>query len=108
VTFGQVEEIGGLAGEAHLTRLALAALPGDRGGPVVDTGGAVLGMLVPGAPEGRNLPEGVSFAASNGALQEVLARGGIAPQTTRAADDLSAEALSDRAAAMTVLVSCWE
>lgn len=108
VTFGQVEEIGGLAGEAHLTRLALAALPGDRGGPVVDAGGAVLGMLVPGAPEGRSLPEGVSFAASNGALQEVLVRGGIAPQTTRAAGDLSAETLSDRAAAMTVLVSCWE
>jgi peptidoglycan hydrolase-like protein with peptidoglycan-binding domain len=108
VTFGQISELGGLAGESHLKRLALAAMPGDLGGPVVDAGGAVLGMLVPGAPEGRSLPEGVSFAAGNGALQEVLARGGVTAQTTRETGVLSAEALSDRASAITVLVSCWE
>ncbi|MBC7165288.1 MAG: trypsin-like peptidase domain-containing protein [Roseovarius sp.] len=108
VTFGQIAELSGLAGESHLRRLALAAMPGDLGGPVVDAGGAVLGMLVPGAPEGRSLPEGVSFAAGNGALQEVLAQGGVTARVTREGGDLSAEALSERASAMTVLVSCWE
>ncbi|PKQ12914.1 MAG: peptidoglycan-binding protein [Alphaproteobacteria bacterium HGW-Alphaproteobacteria-1] len=108
VTFGQISELGGLAGESHLKRLALAAMPGDLGGPVVDAGGAVLGMLVPGAPDGRSLPEGVSFAAGNGALQEVLTQGGVTARVTRETGDLSAEALSDRASAITVLVSCWE
>ncbi|MFU8836557.1 MAG: serine protease [Roseovarius sp.] len=108
VTFGQIAELRGLAGEAHLKRLALAAMDGDLGGPLVDAGGAVLGMLVPGAPEGRTLPEGVSFAATNGALQEVLAKGGITALTTRETMDLSAEALTNRASDMTVLVSCWE
>jgi peptidoglycan hydrolase-like protein with peptidoglycan-binding domain len=108
VTFGQISELGGLAGESHLKRLALAALPGDLGGPVVDAGGAVLGMLVPGAPEGRSLPEGVSFAAGNGALRDVLAKGGITARVTSETGNLSAEALSDRASELTVLVSCWE
>lgn len=109
VTFGQVAELGGLAGETHLKRLALTALPGDAGGPVLDAGGAVLGMLLPAsAPAGRTLPEGVAFAATNGTLQAVLAQGGIGARVTSETGTLSPEALTDRASEMTVLVGCWE
>jgi S1-C subfamily serine protease len=108
VTFGQLAELQGLNGEAHLKRLALTALEGDAGGPVLDAGGAVLGMLLTRAQDGRALPEEVSFAATNGALQELLTRGGITPRLTSDQDRLSAEALTDRAGDMTVLVSCWE
>lgn len=108
VTFGQLAELQGLNGEAHLKRLALTALEGDAGGPVLDAGGAVLGMLLTRAQDGRALPEEVSFAATNGALQELLTRGGITPRLTSDQDRLSAEALTDRAGDITVLVSCWE
>ena len=108
VTFGQLAELEGLNGETHLKRLALAALDGDAGGPVLDAGGAVLGMLLTRAQDGRALPEEVSFAATNGALQDVLTRGGITPRLTSDQGRLSAEALTDRAGDMTVLVSCWE
>lgn len=108
VTFGQLAELQGLNGEAHLKRLALTALEGDAGGPVLDAGGAVLGMLLTRAQDGRALPEEVSFAATNGALQDVLTRGGITPRLTSDQERLSAEALTDQAGDMTVLVSCWE
>lgn len=109
VTFGEVSELSGLGGEPHLKRLAMAALAGDAGGPVLDAGGAVLGMLLPDtARAGRSLPEGVAFAATNGALQEVMARAGIAPRLTSEAGTLSPETLTDRATEMTVLVSCWD
>ncbi|WP_454269868.1 serine protease [Roseovarius sp. MBR-51] len=108
LTFGQLSELQGLNGEPHLKRLALAALDGDAGGPVLDVGGAVLGMLLAHAQDGRSLPDDVSFAATNGALQEVLTRGGITPRTTSALDRIPAEALTDRAGDMTVLVSCWD
>jgi len=108
VTFGQVSDLRGLHGETHLKRLALASLDGDAGGPVLDAGGAVLGMLLPHEVEGRNLPDGVSFAATNGALQDVLSRGGITPRKTSRVDALPPESLTDHASAMTVLVSCWE
>lgn len=108
LTFGQVSDLRGLSGETHLERLTLDALEGDAGGPVLDAGGAVLGMLLPRQQDGRVLPQGVSFAATNGALQAVLAQGGIAPRTTAELDRIPAERLTDRAGALTVLVSCWE
>lgn len=108
LTFGQVSDLRGLNGETHLKRLALTALEGDVGGPVLDAGGAVLGMLLPHRQDGRALPEGVSFAATNGALQGVLAQGGITPRTTSELGRIPAETLTDRAGALTVLVSCWE
>jgi hypothetical protein len=108
ITFGQLAGLEGLDGEAHLKRLALAARTGDAGGPVLDSGGAVLGMLVPYAAPGRSLPEGVSFAAANGALRRVMAAGGVTPVVAGAGGDLSGEALTDRAGAITVLVGCWE
>ncbi|MBW4974371.1 trypsin-like peptidase domain-containing protein [Roseovarius mucosus] len=108
VTFGQLAELQGLNGEAHLKRLALSALEGDAGGPVLDTGGAVLGMLLARAQDGRTLPDEVSFAATNGALQAVLTQVGITPRVTSDQDRIPAEALTDRAGEMTVLVSCWD
>ena len=108
MTFGQLADLRGLNGEEHLKRLAITALDGDVGGPVLDAGGAVLGMLLPHIQNGRALPEGVSFAANTGALRQVLMQNGITPRITAELDDIPAEALTDRAGAMTVLVSCWE
>ncbi len=108
VTFGQLAALEGLDGETHLKRLALSARAGDAGGPVLDGGGAVLGMLVPFEAAGRSLPEGVSFAATNGALRAVLVASGVSPRAATASPDLSGEALTDRAVAITVLVGCWK
>ncbi|SHL19684.1 Putative peptidoglycan binding domain-containing protein [Roseovarius marisflavi] len=108
MTFGQLADLRGLNGEEHLKRLAITALDGDAGGPVLDAGGAVLGMLLPHVQNGRALPEGVSFAADTGALRQVLLQNGITPRITAELGDIPAEALTNRAGAMTVLVSCWE
>ncbi|NCQ24859.1 MAG: peptidoglycan-binding protein [Rhodobacteraceae bacterium CG17_big_fil_post_rev_8_21_14_2_50_63_15] len=109
LTFGQISDLRGLNGETHLKRLALSALDGDAGGPVLDRGGAVLGMLLPRhQQDGRALPDGVSFAATNGALQGVLNQSGVSARTTSEIGQIAAETLTDRAGALTVLVSCWE
>lgn len=108
VTFGQVSDLKGLNGEPHMKRLTLAALDGDAGGPVLDQGGSVLGMLLAYRMENRNLPDDVSFAATNGALRDLLTRGGINAEQTTETGLMSAEALTNRANEMTVLVSCWD
>ena len=108
LTFGQLAELQGLNGEDTLKRLALAALEGDAGGPVVDAGGAVLGMLLPNRTKGRQLPEGVSFAADAKIVQQVLQEAGVSPSATSEQDQMAPEVLTNRAANMTVLVSCWE
>ena len=108
LTFGQVSDVKGLNGEPEVKRLALAALDGDVGGPVLDAGGAVLGMLMPRSADGRQLPADVSFASNAQSVQGVLRAAGITTATAQGTAAIDPAELSDRASAMTVLVSCWE
>ena len=108
LTFGQLADLQGLNGERDLKRLALAALEGDAGGPVVDAGGGVLGMLLPEGQSGRKLPDGVGFAVDAAALRRVLEQAGIAPSAASQSTRMAPEALTRKAANMTVLVSCWD
>ncbi|QYK43620.1 MAG: peptidoglycan-binding protein [Paracoccaceae bacterium] len=109
LTFGSLAQATGLNGEADLRRLAIAALPGDAGGPVLDGSGAVLGMLLPGDGDAaRQLPPGVTFALSAERIAARLAEAGVATLAAIAGGALSPEDLTQRATRMTVLVSCWK
>ena len=109
LTFGTVEGISGLNGETDLRRLALAVLPGDAGGPVLDASGTVLGMLLPRETGGtRQLPDGVSFAAGSPAIAARLATAGLTLPPAVRDGALAPADLTRRATQMTVLVSCWK
>ncbi len=108
MTFGTLSDLRGLQGEPDLTRLALNTLPGDAGGPVLDAGGGVLGMLLPAPNTGRALPDGVSFALDREALQDVLAQAGMAAANTDSGAVIDPIDLTAAATGMTVLVSCWD
>ncbi len=108
LTFGKLADTKGLHGETGLTRLALAALPGDAGGPVFDSGGGVLGMLLPAADGARKLPGDVAFAADAGVIRAMLSDAGMNAETGATSGALSPDALVRVAGGMTVLVSCWE
>lgn len=108
LTFGTIADVRGLQGEEEVKRLALAAQPGDAGGPVFDGSGSVVGMLLPEKSGGQQLPQGVSFALKSSAIADVATQAGI----TLAADDgtgaIAPRDLTRAAQGMTVLVSCWE
>ncbi|MGY9049524.1 hypothetical protein P775_18345 [Puniceibacterium antarcticum] len=108
LTFGTLEDVRGLAGEENIQRLALASLPGDVGGPVLDAGGSVLGMLLPREDSNRQLPEDVSFATGADEIQALLTRAGLRATVAQGGADLAPEDLTVLAVGMTVLVSCWE
>ena len=108
MTFGRLADLRGLNGEDSLARLAISTLDGDAGGPVLDDGGAVLGMLTPHEVDGRQLPDDVSFAAKSAVLRDALARAGVSAQATPSLPRLDPVDLTAKATAMTVLVSCWE
>ena len=109
LTFGTLDDLAGLNGEAGLNRLSLQSLPGDAGGAVLDSSGAVLGMLLSAAPEsGRQLPAGVAFALPNAEIARLLAPTGVTPLPATNSSALSPAALADTAMGMTALVSCWE
>ena len=109
ITFGQLEDVQGLNGEQDVKRLAIATLPGDAGGPVLDGTGAVLGMLLPRATDpARILPDGVEFAVSSAVLRQMLTDQGVNATDSSANGALAPEDLTRKATGMTVLVSCWE
>ncbi|WP_299040868.1 serine protease [uncultured Tateyamaria sp.] len=108
MTFGTLSDVRGLNGETDLARLAMNTLPGDAGGPVLDAGGGVLGMLLPEAQDGRALPEGVRFALDRDVLQDVLSQAGMAAAGTNSATPIDPVDLTEAATGMTVLVSCWD
>ena len=108
LTFGTLSDVKGLRGETELKRLALAALPGDAGGPVLDTRGSVLGMLLPRTTNGQRLPGDVSFAANGTAIGNVLVDAGLSAQSGETDNTLPPTELSRVASGMTVLVSCWD
>jgi len=108
LTFGKLADLVGLKGEAELTRLTLAVQDGDAGGPVMDSGGAVVGMLLPrlGA-SGQQLPGDVNFATDATALASFLSENGINVTATDANASMHPVDMSAMAADMAVLVSCW-
>ncbi|MBJ6371125.1 serine protease [Sedimentitalea arenosa] len=108
LTFGTVADVKGLAGEPDLTRLALNALPGDAGGPVLDAGGGVLGMLLPMDDADRKLPEDVSLIADAEAIRALLQQAGINVEAVDDSAPLTPNAMTRLASGMTVLVNCWD
>lgn len=109
LTFGTLQDNKGLNGDSGVKRLALTALPGDAGGPVLDGTGALLGMLQTRKTDaGQVLPDDVAFAASGAAITARLAQDGIAVLPAAPQGALAPEDLARAARDMTVLVSCWE
>lgn len=112
LTHGKVSDIRGLDGQQNVSRLALNALEGDAGGPVLDVNGVVLGMLLPRKQGGRTLPDDVAFAVDSPVLMRVLSQAGATPDNVTPVSSsggaLSPAQMAARASGMTVLVSCWE
>ncbi|QEW19340.1 hypothetical protein LA6_001524 [Marinibacterium anthonyi] len=108
LTFGTLSDTRGLDGEDGLTRLALAAQPGDAGGPVFDAGGSVLGMLLPEKGGAQQLPTDVRFAAKSGAIAGLLKQAGVGAAGGSSPESVAPQDLMKLAEGMTVLVSCWE
>jgi hypothetical protein len=108
VTFGVLADLRGLDGEPNLKRLAMASLPGDAGGPVLDTGGNLIGMLLPAASGERKLPEDVSFALDGAAIKSLLGVAGVKVVSSDSVGQMADEDLRALASDMTVLVQCWD
>ncbi|MBR9652830.1 trypsin-like peptidase domain-containing protein [Thalassobius aquimarinus] len=108
LTYGTLADLRGLSGEEELARLTLSTLPGDVGGPVFDAGGAVMGMLLPKATDGKQLPGDVSFALDADRIGRLLSDLGLTPTATDSLNQMAPEDLTDKANGMTVLVNCWE
>ena len=107
VTDETLSDLRGLRGEEYLNRMALTALAGDAGGPILDPTGGVLGMLLPALSTGPQLPADVAFSLDHETVQAALRDAGKSSQTANSSEQMAAEDISAAARSMTVLISCW-
>ncbi len=108
LTFGKLSDVRGLQGEEEVSRLALTAQSGDVGGPVFDTSGNVMGMLLPKSSEGPQLPKDVSFALDSAAIAKVASGAGLSLSAAEKTGRIAPRDLTIAAQGMTVLISCWD
>ncbi|MFS4582337.1 serine protease [Phaeobacter sp. C3_T13_0] len=109
LSWGTLQDVKDLAGNAGVSRLQLASQPGDAGGPILTTDGAVQGMLLSQSNGSTQLPDGVSFAANAETLRTALTAAGVTAASAGAnAAAQPVGALTRQASGMTVLVSCWD
>lgn len=108
LTYGEVMDAEGLAGDTRFNRVSVLSRAGDAGGPMLDETGALRGMLVP-RPAGSDgiLPAEVNFALNARTIAATLDVEGIVVAESADTDTLSPVALTRAAEAITVLVSCW-
>jgi hypothetical protein len=107
MAFGTLADLQGINGEATIQRLSLDTADSEAGGPVFDLTGSVLGMVLPGATEGRTLPEDVTLALRADQLSAAFAAAGLTPTISTRTETMSRERLARLGADMTVTVSCW-
>ncbi len=107
LTYGILSDLRGLKGETSINRLSVEATPGDAGGPVFDSSGGVLGMLLPTEIGGRRLPDDVRFAVNSDSISVFLTAQGVTLPESQVSGVMAPEDLTIFAGDMTVLVSCW-
>jgi hypothetical protein len=66
-----------------------------------------MGMLLPRAEDGRQLPSDVSFVAAVPAIAEFISTSNLSVAASDASGSIAPEDLSLLAADMTVRISCW-
>jgi len=113
VTAGIVSRLAGPRDDPHQLQITAPVQPGNSGSPLLDTSGAVAGIVVAKLNGLRivkrtgAIPENVNFAVNATYARALLDRSGVPYQTATAVESLSTPAIAERAFKFTVLVQCF-
>ena len=113
VTKGIVSALAGPGDNRGMIQITAPVQPGNSGGPVLDTSGNVVGVVVGKldaikiASSVGSLPENVNFAISEGTARAFLDAHSIPYQTTRSNRASRTADIAARAKRYTVLIECW-
>ena len=109
MTRGLLQELGDLSGNDKISRLQIDTLPGDAGGPIYDSGGNVIGILLPKSAETeRQFPNNVNFSANWNLISSLLNEANISISLTEDKPHPDLISLSDAAKNTIALITCWE
>jgi S1-C subfamily serine protease len=112
VTTGIVSSLSGILNDTRYLQISAAVQPGNSGGPLLDSGGHVVGMVAAKlnalkfAKVTGDMPENINFAIKTGALRDFLDNSVVSYQTAEAKSELKTVDVARDARAYTLLISC--
>jgi S1-C subfamily serine protease len=114
VTGGNVSALAGPSNDARLIQITAPVQSGNSGGPLLDVGGNVVGIVVSKldalkiAKITGEITQNVNFALKGALLQAFLDSNGIEYKTSSSGRKLSSTEVAERGQRFTVLVECYE
>ena len=112
VTTGIVSSLSGVFNDTRYLQISAAVQPGNSGGPLLDGGGEVVGMVAAKLNALKfvkatgEIPENINFAIKTGALRDFLDNSAVAYQTAEAKAELKTSDIARNARAFTLLIAC--
>lgn len=112
VTTGSVSALGGLNDDSHHIQITAPVQPGNSGGPLMDAGGNIIGVVAARLNDVRtlmksgSLPQNVNFAISLPVIKQFLERYKIDFESSGAARNTTVTNISRRAQQFTVSIHC--
>ena len=114
VTTGNVSSLSGLRGDRRLIQISAPVQPGNSGGPLLDAGGNMIGVVVSKLDALRvaqatgDVPQNVNFAINAGVVASFLKANGLAFRVAPAwPAPIPPQDAARLAQSFTVLVECW-
>jgi S1-C subfamily serine protease len=112
VTTGIVSSLSGVFNDTRYLQISAAVQPGNSGGPLLDNGGQVVGMVAAKlnalkfAKATGDIPENINFAIKTGTLRDFLDNSVVAYQTADPKNELKTAEIARNARAYTLLIVC--
>ena len=104
LTSGNVNALTGLRDDTRYLQVSAPVQPGNSGGPLLDTSGAVVGVVTSGLRRGN--AQNVNFALKADVVRTFLAAVGVNAETSAGGRELALPDIGERARAFTVFVEC--
>ncbi len=114
MTTGTLSSLSGLGGDTRLVQITAPVQPGNSGGPVLDSAGNLMGVVVSkldaikAAKITGDIPQNVNFAINANVLRSFLDANSVEYETANSDKAMANTAIAEKAKGFTVLVECWK
>ena len=114
MTTGTLSSLSGMGGDTRLVQITAPVQPGNSGGPVLDSAGNLMGVVVSkldaikAAKITGDIPQNVNFAINANVLRSFLDANSVEYDTASSDKVLPTTSIAENAKSFTVLVECWK
>lgn len=114
MTTGTLSSMSGMGGDTRLVQITAPVQPGNSGGPMLDSAGNLMGVVVSklnaikAAKITGDIAQNVNFGINVNVLRSFLDANSVYYDTTTTDKAVPTTVIAEKAKGFTVLVECWK